>query len=136
GPSARTPSRDRQDYALLAPAPPFDAGIPAHTVHDSWASWLSFTFPTPPLSTKPGQLHTGLLSLPALCSLPHRRLLSHLGNGVVGATHSQAGQGAAATYSNFNIQGDIAAHSSASRNSFAISAGTSCGRGAVSTLFG
>jgi len=23
----------------------------------SWASWLSFTFPTPPLSTKPGQLH-------------------------------------------------------------------------------
>src|ERR1035441_1982688 len=57
GPSARTPSRDRRDYALRAPAPPFGAGIPAHTVHDSWASWLSFTFPTPPLSTKPGQLH-------------------------------------------------------------------------------
>jgi len=48
--------RDRPGYAQLAPTPPFAAGIPVHTVHDSWASWFSFTFPTPPLSTKPGQL--------------------------------------------------------------------------------
>jgi hypothetical protein len=46
-------SRDRRDYVLLAPAPRSGASTPANSGHDSWASWLSFTFPTPPLSTKP-----------------------------------------------------------------------------------
>ena len=62
GPSAQTPSRDRRGYAQLAPTPPFAAGVPVHTVRGSWASWLSFPFPIPPLSTKPGQLQFHLLS--------------------------------------------------------------------------
>src|SRR5271163_1514732 len=45
GPSARTPSRVRRDYARLAPALPFGVGTPTHTLHDSWASWFSFISP-------------------------------------------------------------------------------------------
>jgi hypothetical protein len=55
---ARTPSPTRPDCVSLAPTQSFSAGTPAHTVDGSWASWLSFIFPTPPLSTKPGQLQT------------------------------------------------------------------------------
>src|SRR5208282_6862101 len=57
---ARTPSPTPPDGVPLVPAQSFSAGTPLHTVHGSWASWLSFTFPTPPLSTKPGQLQTAI----------------------------------------------------------------------------
>src|SRR5208282_3913453 len=57
---ARTPSLTHPDGVPLVPAQSFSAGTSVHTVHGSWASWLSFTFRTPPLSTKPGQLQPSM----------------------------------------------------------------------------